>query len=87
MKRLSVLLSAVLAATVLAACDDPEPVETQTVEAPAPYPEATAAEDAAVEAAAPSATDTPPAVDQGTLPADKRSSEETVQPESETLFY
>jgi hypothetical protein len=87
MKRLSVLGSAVLAASALAACDDPRPVETERVEAPAPYPDAAAAEDAAVEAAAPSATDTPPAVDPGTLPADKRSSEESVQPESETLFY
>jgi len=87
-RRLTVIAAASIAVAGLAACDEPQPEQMDV--------EAVSAEDAAAEAAlnapapepaAPSATDTPPAVDPGTLPADKRPSEETVKPESETLFY
>jgi hypothetical protein len=87
MKRTFAALSALMAAMAVAACDDPQPDQTDMAEMPAEAPDAMAADDAGVEAAAPSATDTPPAVDPGALPADKRSSEESVKPESETLFY
>ena len=72
----------------LAACDNFQTPEDETVEmAPdALEPVASAAEDAAAPAADPSATDAPPA-DTTALPPEKRSSEETVKPESETLFY
>lgn len=79
------LLALAIAATALAACDDfsrPSPAEeAPVVEAPV----APAAEDTAVPAAAPAATDTPPPVD--TIPPGERTSEQSVQPESETLFY
>lgn len=81
------LLAAGLAATAaLAACDEPrkeeghEAVEIQTEEPAAP-----AAEDAAVPAVAETPTEAPPPVD--ALPPEKRTSEQTVQPESDTLFY
>lgn len=84
MKRLF-LTFALIGAGTLAACDEPEPVREapavvveETVEAPAAEETAQPAADAA---ALPSA----PPVD--TLPPEQRSSEESVQPESETLFY
>lgn len=67
----------------LAACDDgydAPPPPPPVVEEPA----TPAAEDVAAEAAAEAPAPSPP-VD--ALPPDQRSSEETVQPESETLFY
>lgn len=88
MKTSLIAFAAVASALSLAACDDP----SYDDEAQAPPPaEAYAAEDAGVETAAPDAapspTDVPPPADQGTLPPDTKSSEESVQPESETLFY
>lgn len=72
----------------LAACDNFQTPTDETVEtgAEAMEPVAPAAEDAAAPAADPAATDAPPA-DPTALPPEKRSSEETVKPESETLFY
>lgn len=72
----------------LAACDNFQAPQDQAVEtaSDAVEPAAPAAEDLAVPAADPSATDHPP-VDNTALPPEKRSSEETVKPESETLFY
>lgn len=85
-QRLSIA-ALLVAGAALSACEEPRsarPSETVVVEADAP--EALAAEDAGVAAAevAPP-TDAPPPVD--ALPAEKRTSEESVQPESETLFY
>ena len=77
---------AVLAfAASVAACDDGADYD----DAPPPppvveEPMAPSAEDVAAEAAAEAPAPSPP-VD--ALPPDERSSEETVQPESETLFY
>lgn len=86
MKRLIALLAAAGAMT-LAACDDPNSVENDADDTPVEQPVAPAAEDSAVPATAPSATNTPPPSDSTTLPPEKRTSEESVQPESETLFY
>ena len=86
MKRLIACLVLTSALTA-AACDDPqESNEPETAETTMDAPVAPAVEDAAVPVAEPSAVDTPPA-DSTTLPAEKRSSEESVKPESETLFY
>lgn len=85
MKRLIAFLAL---STVLgvAACDAPNSNDSQIAEAPLEAPLAPAAEDAGAPVAAPSAVDSPPA-DSTPLPSEKRSSEESVQPESETLFY
>ncbi len=88
MKRTLAVLVALSAGAALVACDDPEPMERDMAGPPVEaMPDALAADDAGAETAAPAATDTPPPVDPSTLPADKRSSEESVKPESETLFY
>ncbi|MNH48769.1 hypothetical protein D3C73_03220 [compost metagenome] len=86
-KRL--LLATSLSATaLLAACSDPasdhdyDAVEIQTEEQTAPAAEESAAP---AVAEAPIPTDAPPPVD--TLPPEQRTSEQTVQPESDTLFY
>ena len=83
MKRLFVLV-AMAAAVALNACDDPRPAEPEVQDMPMEEPVAPSAETVQEPVAAPSATDTPPS---DTLPAEKRSSEESVQPDSETLFY
>lgn len=85
MKRLIAIL-ALSTAFGLAACDRPYADDPEVAEASMDAPLAPAAEDAGAPAAAPSAVDTRP-VDSRTLPAEKRSSEESVQPESETLFF
>lgn len=85
MKRLVALL-ALSSALALAACDDPSVSrDEELADAPMEAPVAPA-EEMTAPAADPAAVDTPPASPE-TLPPEKRSSEETVQPESETLFY
>lgn len=84
MKRL-IALVAIAGAVALTACEDPRPAEPEVLDAPMEEPVAPAAEDVQTPAAAPSATDTPP--DNSTSPSGKRTSEESVQPDSETLFY
>lgn len=84
MKRLIAIL-ALSTAFGVTACDDPSTNDPETAEMPMEVPVAPAAEDAGVPAAAPSAP--APPLDSTTMPAEKRSSEESVQPESETLFY
>ena len=83
MKRLFALV-AIAGAVALTACDDPRPAEPEVLDTPMEEPVAAAAEEVQAPVAAPSATDTPPS---DTLPAEKRTSEESVQPDSETLFY
>lgn len=79
------LLGAALAAAAgLTACDEPQ---TQPMEAPAVEDAAPAAEDAAAPVVAESAPEPTPASPVETLPPDQRSSEQTVEPESDTLFY
>ena len=85
MKRL--ILLAALGAGVLAltACEEPATEQAEVAPPPIEEPVAPAATDQGVPAADTTApTDTPP---NSTLPPENRSSEETVQPESETLFY
>lgn len=85
MKSMSVLL-AFVGAVSLAACSEPQ-VEDDYAPPPMEEPMAPAAEDQAapVVAEAPAAPAAP--TDSTTLPPEKRTSEQTVQPESETLFY
>jgi hypothetical protein len=85
MKRLIAIL-ALSTAFGVTACDDPNAVDSEIAETPIEAPVAPAAEDMGVPVAAPSAVDAPPA-DSTTMPPEKRSSAESVQPESETLFY
>lgn len=84
MHRLIVVAS-LSALFALAACDDPRPDQYDTVEIQ-PEVAAPAAEDAAAPAVetAPPPVETPPT---DALPPESRTSEETVQPDSETLFY
>ncbi|WP_417229906.1 hypothetical protein [Brevundimonas sp.] len=87
MKHL-ILVALIGAAAVLSGCDNPranddyEGVEQLPEEAPV----APMTEEIPIPDAPPPATDTPPA-DYSTIPPEKRSSAETVRPESETLFY
>lgn len=86
MIRLLALVAAT-GALALAGCDDPYADEdVETYQPPVEAPVAPAVEDSAADTAA-TAPDPAPPVDPSTLPADKRSSEQSVQPESETLFY
>jgi len=83
MKRLAILVM-LAGLPVLAACDEPAPAPAEPAAVVVQEePAAPAVEDVAAPAAA--ETHTPPP--STTLPADKRSSAESVQPESETLFY
>lgn len=84
MKRLFALV-AIAGAVALTACEDSRPAEPEVVDAPMEEPVASAAEEVQTPVAAPSATDTPP--DNSASPTEKRTSEESVRPESETLFY
>lgn len=85
-KRL-LLATSLSAAAFLASCD--EPSHSESIEIQTEVPAAPAAEDAAADAVAeveaPAATAAPAPVD--TLPPEQRTSEQTVQPESDTLFY
>lgn len=87
MKRLIALL-ALTGAFAVAACDDPRPADDEDLtEVPVETPAAPAAEDAGAQTDA-TADQTPaPPADSTTHPTEKRTSEESVQPESETLFY
>ena len=84
MKRLFAL-AAIASAFAVTACDDPRPAEPEVMDAPIEEPVAPSIEEVQAPVAAPSATDTPP--DNSRSPTDKRTSEESVQPDSETLFY
>ena len=85
MKRL-ILALALAASAGLAGCDEPRSEQIETASPLEQAPVAPAAEDMAA-AAADSAAPTTPATDPATVPPEQRSSEETVKPESETLFY
>lgn len=84
MKRIFAL-AAVAGAFALTACEDPRPAEPEVMDSPMEEPVAPAVEEVQAPVAAPSATDVPP--DNSTSPAEKRTSEESVRPDSETLFY
>ncbi len=80
MKRL--MLAAAFGALALGACSDPAPEPEDTMEPSMEAPVATP-----VEEVPPPAATAPPPTDSTTLPPESRTSEETVKPESETLFY
>ncbi|MFC5346304.1 hypothetical protein ACETK8_15970 [Brevundimonas staleyi] len=85
MKRLMLLAALAATGLAVAGCEEPAPRQAEMAPPPLEAPEAPAAADAGVPAADTTApTDVPPTT---TLPPENRSSEETVQPESETLFY
>ena len=84
MKRLFAL-AAIASAVALTACDDPRPAEPEVLDMPMEEPVAPAVEEVQAPVAAPSAPDTPP--DNSAAPSEKRTSEESVRPDSETLFY
>lgn len=86
MKRLAALL-ALTCAFAVAACDDPRASDEDSLaDKAAEQPLPPTAEDAGVPAEAVAPTPPPP-TDSTTIPPEKRTSEESVQPESETLFY
>jgi hypothetical protein len=86
MKRLAALL-ALTGAFAVAACDEPRSSDEDSLaDKAAEQPLAPTAEDAGVPAEAVTPTPPPP-TDATTIPPEKRSSEESVKPESETLFY
>jgi hypothetical protein len=80
MKRL--ILALALGAAALAGCDEPRHEEAEPapapIEEPAPPP---------VEPPPPAPVASPAPAESSALPPDQRPSEETVTPESETLFY
>ena len=84
MKRLmlAAAFGALALSASLGACSDPAPEPEETLEPQMEAPVAPPVE----EVPAPTAT-TPPPSDSTTLPSESRTSEETVKPESETLFY
>lgn len=84
--RRTILLLALGGAAALAACDQPQSEQIETAPPSVEAPMAPAAEDQAVPASDAEAPTTP-ATDPSTIPPEQRSSEQTVQPESETLFY
>lgn len=85
MRRLIALL-ALTGALAAAACDNRNEANDAETATAADAAMAPAAAEVAVPAAAPSAVDAPP-IDSTTLPPENQSSEESVKPESETLFY
>lgn len=88
MKKL-ILVGILGAVAALAACDEPTSRTEVSIESDATAMDATpAAEDVATPAAE-SAVDAAPTTPEDTtvLPPEDRTSEETVKPESETLFY
>lgn len=81
------LLGAALASmAVLAACEEPQP-QTRPIETPMVEDAVPAAEESAAPVAAEAPESAEPATPVETLPTDQRTSEQTVQPESDTLFY
>ena len=87
MKKLILAFALCGAAAALASCDDVRQPQTET--APPP-PEVAPIAPVAADNAAPTAETAPPprpSTDANALPPDQRPSEETVKPESETLFY
>jgi uncharacterized lipoprotein NlpE involved in copper resistance len=85
MKR-AIALLVLTGALSIAACDNRDASSETEDETVVDATVAPAAVEVAVPAAAPSAADAPP-VDSTALPPEKRSSAESVKPESETLFY
>lgn len=87
-KTVLILAATALGLSALSACDNYDERADDYETAPAPMePVAPAAEDSAEPVVAPDVTDDVPAPSPGTLPPEERTSEQSVQPESDTLFY
>lgn len=82
----SSILALALVGFALTACEDYGYDEAPSAQ-PVRVEVAPAAEDLAVDAAETVVEEPQPPIDAATLPPEERSSEETVAPESETLFY
>jgi hypothetical protein len=80
-----IMLAAAAAALALAACDQPFGREAETASPPADAPVAPTVTDPTAPVVDTTVPTSPPPTT--TLPADQGSSEQSVQPESETLFY
>jgi len=85
MTKSLIMLVVAGAAFALAGCDEPYQQDAETAPPPMEGPVAPAATDQTAPVVESSAPTAPPPT--STLPADQRSSEQSVQPESETLFY
>lgn len=85
MKTLMIVAAVGVAALALSACDEPYQEQAETAPPPMEAPVAPAATDQTAPVADTTAPTTAPSTTP--LPADERSSEQSVQPESETLFY
>lgn len=83
MKRLAALL-ALTGAFAVAACDDPRPSNEDSLADQAAEQPVAPVEEPVPEVVAPTP---PPPVDSSAIPPEQRTSEQSVQPESETLFY
>lgn len=90
MRRMTIVLAvAALGASGLASCDDYQTRSDDRAEAPVVEEEvhAPAAEESAAPVAAPHVVDPTPTPAPETLPSAEKSSAQSVQPDSETLFY
>ena len=86
-KTIFALAALALGAAVLTGCDSYDRDDDYETAPPPMEPVAPAAEDSAAPVAAPDVSDQVPAPSPDTLPPEERTSEQSVQPESETLFY
>lgn len=85
--KILTLAVAALATVAVSGCDSYDQRDDGYDTPPPEEPVAPAAEDSAAPVVAPDVTDQVPAPAPDTLPPEKRTSEQSVQPESETLFY
>lgn len=86
--KILILAAVALGAAAVTACDNYDQRDDDYETAPPPMePVAPSAEDSAAPVVAPDVTDQVPAPAPDTLPPEDRTSEQSVQPESETLFY
>lgn len=87
-RSIFVLAATALGALALAGCDDFQSGSRDDyADAPPVEEQAPAAEDSAEPVVAPEVTDPAPTPAPETLPPEHKTSEQSVQPESETLFY
>jgi len=90
MKRSFLALTAVaLGAAALSSCDNYDSRDDDYADAPPPVeaPVAPSAEDAGEPVVAPDVRDPTPTPAPESLPEDQRTSEQSVRPDSDTLFY
>lgn len=87
-RSIFVLAATTLGALIVAGCDDYQSgSRDEYADAPPMEEQAPAAEDSAEPVVAPEVTDPAPTSAPAPTPPEERTSEQSVQPESETLFY